>query len=1043
MSNRKTMEHGGGGVSRTGATACGSSLPYGKLLNLFIALVLCCGLMIPTTLTHSQAYADPAEAPIPEQIINDEQMVDDGVNADESAELEANASTFGASDDSDEDATLDDVAELTADEPVAYSSAASEAVCGVDGYQISARHTGTTNDDAVQYVDFVISPDYGEVTVTDEAALAASFKFVNAKGETDGRFASVTATVSEDGDSIVVTGQLGFALTDGVVHLKATAEDGRIAGCTAKTWSAGYVQAPVAFDGIDTVVPSGLAFTAVSYTTGTDKAPASTTFKLTGKANVRSMNHVIWLSNGSSIIPSNGAATNAGYSQTTVAHQHDYLNMDEKAAVASIVSNAYNKEEGSRTLAQYGYSIKDNLDGTFTVTADTAKAGEVIDASVYDDNFLQSHGLNMDTPLDDKTAIESGPAAIVTSEIRGRASSDPATASLSLKNVGEGWAAADKTMKVAVVKDGVATDEQTLAADQWSLKGSTVKVTRTAEAPVFETTSADASADDPYYQSRLYRVTIEADGFPSVTKDITFYTNYNSGTLQVRVKDSSTSAAVSKTVDFTEEQVNNLLEFQNGSSSCGMTGVRTFSGMGVPITTLLEEAGITFEPGDTLKMRCTDGDGTDKYYWRGGSWTYEELLGNQRYFLSSLYTDEAVQDLFIKAATNPEEAPDNTAFRLAAAAAENTKMTPMISTGYVETMLDASNIKDAELPTEASVKDQISSLVGKENNFRFIYGITMTNECTVSFDAGDGIDIKSQTVKGAKQMTSTPEQENTTMNSCYWVVGVDVIKDSYDPDSVKENPTTVTKPADPTREGYTFGGWYADEACTQAFDFAKQVDSDVTLHAKWVENGSGETPTPDPDPEKPTTGTTVDAATGVTASGSVFAADGTAVDSKLSVSEYPATSETYQTLLKKYAPASNLLFKVFDVSLLNLDGAEITDLGADGLTISFPVGSQYNGKEGVVIHLHENADGTVTEQRSAAGQKVVDGKVSISGIKNFSDFVVMVNDTTSTASGTTAPTVLTKTGDSLPIVPIACFGGAAALLLALAVLARRRSGERG
>lgn len=48
--------------------------------------------------------------------------------------------------------------------------------------------------------------------------------------------------------------------------------------------------------------------------------------------------------------------------------------------------------------------------------------------------------------------------------------------------------------------------------------------------------------------------------------------------------------------------------------------------------------------------------------------------------------------------------------------------------------------------------------------------------------------------------------------------------------------STVTKPADPTREGYTFGGWYADAACTKAYDFATAVTSDMTLYAKWTKN---------------------------------------------------------------------------------------------------------------------------------------------------------------------------------------------------------------
>ena len=48
----------------------------------------------------------------------------------------------------------------------------------------------------------------------------------------------------------------------------------------------------------------------------------------------------------------------------------------------------------------------------------------------------------------------------------------------------------------------------------------------------------------------------------------------------------------------------------------------------------------------------------------------------------------------------------------------------------------------------------------------------------------------------------------------------------------------LVKPADPTREGYTFGGWYTDEACTQAYDFSTPVAADLTLYAKWTKNAT-------------------------------------------------------------------------------------------------------------------------------------------------------------------------------------------------------------
>lgn len=54
----------------------------------------------------------------------------------------------------------------------------------------------------------------------------------------------------------------------------------------------------------------------------------------------------------------------------------------------------------------------------------------------------------------------------------------------------------------------------------------------------------------------------------------------------------------------------------------------------------------------------------------------------------------------------------------------------------------------------------------------------------------------------------------------------------------------VAKPQDPQREGYTFDGWFVDQAGTQAYDFATPVTSDLTLYARWTKVNTEPTPNP-------------------------------------------------------------------------------------------------------------------------------------------------------------------------------------------------------
>ena len=44
----------------------------------------------------------------------------------------------------------------------------------------------------------------------------------------------------------------------------------------------------------------------------------------------------------------------------------------------------------------------------------------------------------------------------------------------------------------------------------------------------------------------------------------------------------------------------------------------------------------------------------------------------------------------------------------------------------------------------------------------------------------------------------------------------------------------ATAPANPTNGVNVFGGWFTDQACTQAFNFSTPIYNNITLYAKWT-----------------------------------------------------------------------------------------------------------------------------------------------------------------------------------------------------------------
>ena len=157
-----------------------------------------------------------------------------------------------------------------------------------------------------------------------------------------------------------------------------------------------------------------------------------------------------------------------------------------------------------------------------------------------------------------------------------------------------------------------------------------------------------------------------------------------------------------------------------------------------------------------------------------------------------------------------------------------------------------------------------------------LYAKWNINSCTVSFDSNGGSSVAAQSVNYNTAVSKPADASKTgftfagwfTDNDCttaydfsskvtgditlYAKWNINSYKVSFDSNggssvaaqSVNYN-TSASKPADPSRKGYTFAGWFTGKDCKTAYDFNSNVTGDITLYAKWnkIPDQSLNTPT--------------------------------------------------------------------------------------------------------------------------------------------------------------------------------------------------------
>ena len=147
--------------------------------------------------------------------------------------------------------------------------------------------------------------------------------------------------------------------------------------------------------------------------------------------------------------------------------------------------------------------------------------------------------------------------------------------------------------------------------------------------------------------------------------------------------------------------------------------------------------------------------------------------------------------------------------------------------------------------------------------------------CTVTFDSAGGSEVPSQQVAPGGKVTKPADPTRSGYTFVNWV-RINSQSEAvwnFDTDTVAENITLTarwkenggteytvtfdtgggssvpsqkvafngkaTKPANPTRSGYTFAGWYSDPTFAAQYNFDMPIDRDLTIYAKWTKGGNG------------------------------------------------------------------------------------------------------------------------------------------------------------------------------------------------------------
>ena len=140
--------------------------------------------------------------------------------------------------------------------------------------------------------------------------------------------------------------------------------------------------------------------------------------------------------------------------------------------------------------------------------------------------------------------------------------------------------------------------------------------------------------------------------------------------------------------------------------------------------------------------------------------------------------------------------------------------------------------------------DEYTLTLNPGNTFSLIY---KGESASGSYTLSDGVLVLDFYAEGRETISATYENNVVTMTymgasmrllkKINYQVSFETNGGSAIASATVVNGKTIGKPADPTRDGYIFVGWYSDGAFKTTFEFGAQpITSDLTLYARWSED---------------------------------------------------------------------------------------------------------------------------------------------------------------------------------------------------------------